>query len=94
MNSRQQLAQEQLVDTKILQKVNHTLRDAFNEKYPGQVDHCLRLIMERLHCGLDKRGGADPADPDTWTLTAEELSAMSQAAFNLHQIKLSFDSEQ
>ena len=87
---RQEVAATQVADTKILQKVNHSLRDAFNEKYPGQVDHCLRLIMERLHLGLDKRGGADPGDPDTWNLSSEELAALSTAAWNLHQIKTSF----
>jgi hypothetical protein len=40
------LEQTRLVqDTKILQKVNAAHRVAFADKYPSQVEHCLRLVM-------------------------------------------------
>ena len=80
--------QQRLVaDTKILQKVNSAHRDAFSIKYPGQVEHCLRLVMERLQLGLDKRDGSDPADPDTWRLTAGELASLAQTAHLLNAIR-------
>ena len=43
-------AQEQarVRDTRILQKVNAVHREAFREKFPGQVEHCMRLTAERL----------------------------------------------
>lgn len=41
-------------DTKILQKVNQAHREAFNEKFPGQCEHIMRLIAERLQTGLRK----------------------------------------
>lgn len=84
---RQQIAQEQLADTKILQKVNAVHRNAFAEKFPGQVDHCLRLVMERLQAGLDKRDGCDVADPHTWKMSTVELADLAQTAFNLNAIK-------
>ena len=74
-------------DTKIMQKVNHVHREAFAEKYPGQVEHCLRLTMERLQAGLDKRGLVDIANPDTWVLVPEELRALTEAAYLLDQIR-------
>lgn len=80
--------QERLVaDTKILQKVNSAHRDAFSIKYPGQVEHCLRLVMERLQLGLDKRDGSDPANPDTWRLNAGEIESLAQTAYLLNSIR-------
>ena len=64
----------QVADIKILQKVNAAHREGFAVKYPGQIEHCLRLVMERLQLGLDKRNGVDPANPDTWRLSTQELS--------------------
>ena len=82
------VAEERAVqDTKILQKVNAVHREAFIEKFPGQVEHCLRLVMERLHVGLDKRQGVDVADPDTWRLSTSELADLSEAVYHLHLIR-------
>jgi hypothetical protein len=83
--------QQRLVqDVKILQKVNASHRDAFLVKYPGQVEHCLRLVMERLQLGLDKRGTVDPGNPDTWRLTTQELSDLTQCAVHLDSIRRGF----
>ena len=41
-------------DTKIMQKVNAVNREAFVIKFPGQIEHCMRLIAERLQKGLAK----------------------------------------
>ena len=80
--------QEQLVaDTKILQKVNAAHREAWITRYPGQVDHCLRLVMERLHTGLEKCEGVDIRQPTTWHLTTQEILDLAQAAGHLHAIK-------
>ena len=83
--------QTQLVaDVKILQKVNATHREAFNAKYPGQVEHCLRLTMERLQAGLDKRDGCDIADPATWRLSTVELQELANTAYLLNEIRRGF----
>jgi hypothetical protein len=84
-------ADRQLEDTRILQKVNGAHREAFREKYPGQVEHCLRLVMERLHAGLDKRAGVDVTDPNTWRLAAGEIAAITEAAERLHRIRQDLD---
>lgn len=77
-------------DTRILQKVNAVHRDAFAVKYPGQVEHCLRLVMERLQAGLDKRDGCDVGDPDTWRMSTEELRDLAETAYQLNQIRTGF----
>lgn len=87
---RQELAGQQVADVKILQKVNAVHRDAFQTKYPGQVEHCLRLVMERLQAGLDKRDGVDIADPDTWRMSTQELNELAQTAHMLNDIRKGF----
>lgn len=88
--TRQQLADQQLADTKILQKVNHAHREVFLAKYPGQIEHCLRLTCERLQAGLDKRDGCDVADPDTWRMSTTEIQELANTAFLLEQIRKGF----
>lgn len=87
LNHNQDRAERQVVDTKILQKINAAHREAFTSKYPGQVEHCLRLVMERLHAGLDKRDGVDVARPDSWRLTPAEIADLAEAAERLHRIR-------
>ena len=84
--TRQTLALKQTEDVRILQKVNAANRDACAVKYPGQVEHCLRLTMERLQAGLDKRTGIDVANPDTWLMTPTELRDLAETAAKLDQI--------
>ena len=80
----------QVLETRILQKVNGAHREAFVEKFPGQCEHILRLISERLHLGLDKRDGVRANDPDTWILTSEEILCLAQAMRAIHEIRASF----
>lgn len=82
-----QQAAQQVADVKILQKVNAAHREAFADRYPGQVEHCLRLTMERLQAGLDKRGSVDIANPDTWLLKPDEIKHLAEAAHLLNSIR-------
>jgi hypothetical protein len=66
-------------DTLILQKINASHRVAFQEKFPGQCEHILRLLSERLQTGLDKRDGVLVDQPDTWRMTTTQLLELSQA---------------
>lgn len=84
------VAERQVQDVKILQKVNAAHREAFVEKFPGQVEHCLRLTMERLQVGLDKRDGVDIAKPTTWRLNTVEIMELAQAAHYLNEIRKGF----
>ena len=79
--------ERQVQDVRILQKVNAAHREAFSVKYPGQIEHCLRLVVERLQAGLDKRGNVDVANPATWILSVNEIAALSEAAERLHRIR-------
>jgi hypothetical protein len=79
----------QVLDTRILQKVNGAHREAFQEKFPGQLEHILRLITERLHLGLDKRDGVRVTEPNTWILSSEEILALASAMNQINQIRQS-----
>ena len=82
--------EQQLADIKILQKVNAAHRGAFVERYPGQVEHCLRLTMERLQAGLDKRGDVVVDNPETWRMTTIELQELAHTAYLLNEIRKGF----
>ena len=87
----EQIREQKLVEeTRILQKVNGAHREAFQQKYPQQVEHCLRLTMERLQAGLDKRDGLDTGNPDTWRIDCAEIENLSQAAYLLNEIRRGF----
>ena len=79
-----------VADVKILQKVNASHREAFLAKYPGQVEHCLRLTMERLQAGLDKRDGVDIGNTETWRMTTIELAELAETAYHLNEIRKGF----
>jgi hypothetical protein len=79
-----------VADTKILQKVNAVNREAFLSKYPGQVEHCLRLTMERLQAGLDKRGEVLIDNPETWRMSTVELQELANTAYLLNEIRRGF----
>jgi len=81
----QALERRAVEDTKILQKVNAAHRVAFREKFPGQVEHCLRLITERLQQGLRK----DADQP----LTNRDCADLAIALDLLYQINRALPAE-
>jgi hypothetical protein len=76
-------------DVKILQKVNAVHREAFKEKFPGQVEHMMRLTAERLQAVLTKRASTDVSDPATWNCTARDIADLSIALAQLRDIQQS-----
>jgi hypothetical protein len=87
---RQRRADRQYEDTRILQKVNHAHHEAFLTKTPGQLDHCLRLTLERLQAGLFKTAGCDVADTSTWPMSTVELQDLANTAYLLNEIRKRF----
>lgn len=83
---RQAVEQRRVQDVKILQKVNAVHREAFVTKFPGQIEHCMRLVAERLQHGLKK-------DADM-QLSDSSVRDLSQALSNLYQIHTSLDQAQ
>jgi len=82
----QQAQQERIVrDTLILQKVNKAHREAFKSRFPGQVEHVMRLTAERLQAILTNKP-SDLADPETWVSTAQEIRDLSEALYYLSLI--------
>jgi len=69
-------------ETKILQKVNKVHREAFKERFPGQVEHCMRLTAERLQALLTAKP-SDLTDTSTWKGTPDEILALSHGLYYL-----------
>ena len=79
----QKTKEENLVkDTIILQKVNRAHRVAFKERFPGQIEHCMRLTTERLQ-GLLSKKPTDLTDVNTWAGTPQEIDALAHALYHL-----------
>ena len=54
--------QARAADTRIQQKVMAAHREAFAQKFPGQIEHCMRLVAERLQTGLRKDSDVQLSD--------------------------------
>lgn len=65
-------------DTLILQKVNGVQREAFRQKFPGQVEHMMRLTAERLQSVLVNKP-SDLTDSSTWATTPADIRDLAQA---------------
>lgn len=72
-------------DTIILQKINKAHREAFKDRFPGQCEHILRLIAERLQAVMTRKPN-DLTDPATWTATANEIQQLSTALKQVYDI--------
>jgi hypothetical protein len=81
-------------ETKILQKVNAANREAFVQRMPGQLEHVMRLVMERLQHCLHKSAGTVLDNPDTWPATPVEIEALSQSLWHLEQVRQHWPIEQ
>lgn len=78
-------------DTRIQQKVMAATREAFVVKFPGQLQHSMRLVHERLINCLNKPQGMDLGQPATWPAQPQEIRDLSQALYHLDQIRQAWE---
>ena len=76
--AQEQADAQRVEEVKIQQKLGAAHRAAFREKFPGQIEHCMRLVAERLQRGLAKDAEMSISD-----CSAKDLS---WALLNLYQI--------
>ena len=74
-------------DTKILQKVNAANREAFTLRFPGHIEHSMRLISDRLQNCLTKPQAMDLSDPDTWPASPADIESLAAALWSLEQTR-------
>jgi hypothetical protein len=77
-------------ETKIMQKVNAVNREAFTLRFPGHIEHSMRLISERLQNCLVKPHTMDLSAPDTWPATPAEIESLAAALWSLEQTRLNW----
>lgn len=88
-----QLDQDNMVrDTLMMQKINGAHREAFKNKFPGQIEHIQRLTAERLQAILTRKP-TDLADPDTWNCSADEIARLSEALWHISVISQMYPME-
>lgn len=80
------VAAKETQDTKIAQKVLAVHREAFREKFPGQIEHSLRLTAERLQACLNKGDGVVLADPRTWPASTQDIRDLAMSLESLYTI--------
>ncbi len=80
-------------ETKIMQKVNAVNREAFTQRFPGHIEHNMRLISERLQNCLIKPGTMDLSNPDSWPATAGEIESLANALWSLEQVRLNLPTQ-
>lgn len=71
--------QQKLDEVRIAQKVGAAHRDAFKQKFPGQCEHILRLIAERLQLGLRKDQPVELSNSEV-----ADLAQALQHIYNIH----------
>jgi hypothetical protein len=76
----EQLDAKRVEEVKIQQKLGAAHRAAFREKFPGQIEHCMRLIAERLQKGLSKDAEVGLSD-----CSAKDLSWALRNLYLIHQ---------
>jgi hypothetical protein len=74
-------------ETRIMQKVNAANREAFLAKFPGHLEHSMRLTSERLLNCLNKPEGINLANPETWPANPIEIAALAEALYHLDLIR-------
>ena len=74
-------------DVKIMQKVNAVNREAFTQRFPGQIEHHIRLTSERLQWCLTKPDSIDLSRPETWPASPSEIRDLAQALGLLNQLR-------
>lgn len=82
LHARKAKEEKMVQDTIILQKVNKAHREAFKERFPGQIEHCMRLTAERLQALLTKKP-SDLTDTETWSGKPDEILALSHGLYYL-----------
>ena len=74
-------------DVKIMQGINQAHREAFVVRLPGQIEHSMRLIAERLIACLAKPEGTVLDQPDTWPATTQEIHDLADSLWVLEQLR-------
>ena len=57
----------------ILVKMAQASTNSFRSRFPGQLEHCQRLVAERLQAVLTKTQDTDLTAPDSWSASPEEI---------------------
>lgn len=84
---RQAQQQRMARDTRLAQTVGNAHRLAFRDRFPGQLEHCMRLVSERLQSCLIKPEHCDLTRPETWPAGPADIRDLAAALWELEQVR-------
>ena len=73
-------------DVKIQQKIMAVNREAFTHRFPGQLEHHMRLVSERLQWALSKPESCKLDATQTWPAQPDEIMSLAHALKSLNDI--------
>lgn len=74
-------------DVKIMQGINQAHREAFVVRLPGQLEHSMRLIAERLIAVLAKPPGTVLEQPSTWCADPGQIAHLAESLWHLELVR-------
>lgn len=77
-------------ETRIMAKVNAAHREGFRHRFPGAIEHSMRLINERLQHCLSKPEGMSLSNADTWPADAATIRDLCESLAKLESIRLNW----
>jgi hypothetical protein len=83
---RTQAHTESAVADPLVSQIKQISAQGFRQRLPSQLEHCYRLLIERLQAGLDKRNNVDVNRIDTWNMSPDELLSLAQAVEAIHSV--------
>ena len=66
---------------------------SFRQRFPGQLEHCQRLVAERLQAVLGKSPGIDLTAPATWSATPAEILNLASSLVQLTDLLNRLDTD-
>ena len=75
----------------ILVKMAQASTNSFRSRFPGQLEHCQRLVAERLQAVLTKTQDTDLTSPDSWSARPEEIYHLTHSLMMLTRMVLDLE---
>ena len=77
----------------VARQVQAMSSQSFRQRFPGKLEHCQRLVAERLQAVLGKSAGIDLTAPDSWSASPEEIYYLSTSLMQLTDLLNRLDTD-
>ena len=77
----------------VARQVQAMSSQSFRQRFPGQLEHCQRLVAERLQAVLGKNATTDLTAPATWSATPAEILSLASSLVQLTDLLNRLDTD-